>query len=87
MEIDYNIGNNSNTRLELCKIIMKKIHENGWTKTIAAEKLGIDQPQIAQLQKQIENEEIYGFSLKRLLYFLKILNYDIKITIEDKDKK
>lgn len=84
MQIDYNIGNDSDTRLELCKIIIEKIQENGWTQTHAADKLGIDQLKISQLRKQMENEEILGFSLKRLLDFVKILGYDIKITIEDK---
>lgn len=73
MQINYSNSNQNEIRLELCKIIMKKINENGWTQTIAAEKLGIDIPKISQMKKQMESKEMHGFSLNRLLGFYKTL--------------
>lgn len=86
MQINYNIGDNE-LRLELCKIIIAKIEEKGWTKTKTADILGLDQPQVSQLERQTMNREIHGFSLKRLLGFLENIGYEVKITIEDKKDK
>lgn len=82
MEIIYD-DNSSKIREKLCRIIMQKIKENGYTQTIAAEKLGIEQHTLSRMQKGMENNDLNGFSMSRLLTFLKKLDYKIKILIED----
>lgn len=82
MEIIYD-DNSSKIRERLCRIIMQKIKENGYTQTIAAEKLGIEQHTLSRMQKGMENNDLNGFSMSRLLTFLKKLDYKIKILIED----
>ncbi|MGL9726440.1 MAG: helix-turn-helix domain-containing protein [Wolbachia sp.] len=64
-------------KTKLLYIINKIIEKNTWTQAHAAEKLGIDQPKVSQ----IKNGKIDGFSLERLLGFLRKLNHDITITI------
>lgn len=60
-------------------IINKIIEKNAWTQAFAAEKLGIDQPKVSQ----IKNGKIDGFSLERLLGFLKKLDHEITITMTE----
>jgi|GEM_PF-4548890 len=64
---------------KLLSIISKFIGENGWTQAHAAEKLGVDQPKISQ----IKNGKTDGFSLERLLGFLKKLGFRIIIIITE----
>ncbi|HCE59406.1 MAG TPA: DNA-binding protein [Wolbachia sp.] len=64
---------------KLLDIIRKVIEKNTWTQSHAAERLGIDQPKVSQ----IKNGKIDGFSLERLLVFLKKLNHKITITIAE----
>lgn len=67
---------------KLLNIIRKVIEKNTWTQAHAAERLGIDQPKVSQ----IKNGKIDGFSLERLLVFLKKLNHKVTITIvEEQD--
>lgn len=82
MEIIYD-NDIDEIREKLCRIIMQKIKENGYTQTIAAEKLGIEQHILSRMQKGMENNDLNGFSMSRLLTFLKKLDYKIKILIED----
>jgi predicted XRE-type DNA-binding protein len=63
----------------LLDIMRDTIEKNAWTQAYAAERLGIDQPKVSQ----IKNGKTEGFSLERLLIFLKKLDYQIIITIED----
>lgn len=71
-----NLGS-AEIKTKLLHIINKIIEKNTWTQAYAAEKLGIDQPKVSQ----IKNGKIDGFSLERLLGFLKKLNHDITITM------
>ncbi|MGL9726605.1 MAG: helix-turn-helix domain-containing protein [Wolbachia sp.] len=71
-----NLGS-AEIKTKLLYIINKIIEKNTWTRAYAAEKLGIDQPKVSQ----IKNGKIDGFSLERLLGFLRKLNHDITITI------
>lgn len=64
---------------KLLGIISKIIGKNTWTQACAAEKLGIDQPKVSQIKSGKTN----GFSLERLLGFLKKLDHEIIITITE----
>lgn len=66
-------------KTKLLYIINKIIEKNAWTQAFAAEKLGIDQPKVSQ----IKNGKIDGFSLERLLGFLKKLDHEITITMTE----
>ncbi|MGL9732583.1 MAG: helix-turn-helix domain-containing protein [Wolbachia sp.] len=64
---------------ELLSIISRFIEKKGWTQAKAAEILGVDQPKISQ----IKNGKTDGFSLERLLGFLKKLSFGITIAITE----
>ncbi|WP_264732478.1 helix-turn-helix domain-containing protein [Wolbachia endosymbiont (group A) of Sphaerophoria taeniata] len=66
-------------KTKLLYIINKIIEKNAWTQAFAAEKVGIDQPKVSQ----IKNGKIDGFSLERLLGFLKKLDHEITITMTE----
>ncbi|CAO3614178.1 unnamed protein product [Cunninghamella blakesleeana] len=55
---------------------MEKINEKGYTQTVAADILGVDLPKISQMKRQMESNEIHGFSLLRLLGFLENLGFN-----------
>ncbi|QKX03055.1 XRE family transcriptional regulator [Wolbachia endosymbiont of Litomosoides sigmodontis] len=81
MEI-ISLNNNScsvEIKKKLLDIITKVIEKNTWTQAHAAERLGVDQPKISQ----IKNGKTDGFSLERLLGFLKKFDYEITITITE----
>lgn len=65
--ISLNNLDSAGIKTKLLYIINKIIEKNAWTQAFAAEKLGIDQPKVSQ----IKNGKIDGFSLERLLGFLK----------------
>lgn len=67
--ISLNNLDSAEVKTKLLYIINKIIEKNAWTQAFAAEKLGIDQPKVSQ----IKNGKIDGFSLERLLGFLKSL--------------
>ncbi len=81
--ISLNSLNSSEIKRKLLDIMRSTIEKNVWTQAYAAEKLGIDQPKVSQ----IKNGKIEGFSLERLLIFLKKLDYNITITIEEHSNK
>ncbi|MDG7056112.1 MAG: helix-turn-helix domain-containing protein [Wolbachia endosymbiont of Meromenopon meropis] len=62
---------------KLLRIISEFITTKCWTQARAAEELGIDQPKISQ----IKNGKTDGFSLERLLAFLKKLGFGITIVM------
>ncbi|MCV3769356.1 helix-turn-helix domain-containing protein [Wolbachia endosymbiont of Dipetalonema caudispina] len=81
MEI-ISLNNNScnvEVKKKLLNIISKVIEKNAWTQAHAAERLGVDQPKISQ----IKNGKTDGFSLERLLSFLKKFEHEITITITE----
>ncbi|MDN5248054.1 MAG: helix-turn-helix transcriptional regulator [Wolbachia endosymbiont of Tyrophagus putrescentiae] len=63
----------------LLDMIARTIENNSWTQAYVAELLGIDQPKVSQ----IKNGRTNGFSLERLLVFLKKLGHEISISIEE----
>ena len=74
------ISLNSLSSTEIKKKLLNKIREvieKFKTQTEAATILGIDQPKVSQ----IKNGKIDGFSLERLLVFLKKLGCKITITV------
>ncbi|NEV49697.1 XRE family transcriptional regulator [Wolbachia pipientis] len=75
--ISLNNLDSAGVKTKLLYIINKIIEKNAWTQAFAAEKLGIDQPKVSQ----IKNGKIDGFSLERLLGFLKKLDHKITITM------
>jgi predicted XRE-type DNA-binding protein len=75
--ISFNSSGSMVTKKMLFAVIKMKIEQEGWTQFEAAEKLGIDQPKVSQ----IKNDKMGGFSLERLLVFLKRLDHEITITI------
>ncbi|MDD9331908.1 MAG: helix-turn-helix transcriptional regulator [Wolbachia sp.] len=80
MEImSLNSLNSVEVKKKLLDIMKNLIEEKGWKQAYAAEKLGIDQPKVSQ----IKNGKIDGFSLERLLVFLKKLGYDVTIIITE----
>ncbi|WP_168464246.1 helix-turn-helix domain-containing protein [Wolbachia endosymbiont of Ctenocephalides felis wCfeT] len=74
-----NSSDNVEIKIKLLDEINKFIEGKNWTQSYAAEQLGIDQPKVSQ----IKNGKIDGFSLERLLTFLKRLDHEIKITITE----
>ncbi|WP_265023764.1 helix-turn-helix domain-containing protein [Wolbachia endosymbiont (group A) of Epistrophe grossularia] len=77
--ISLNNLDSAGIKTKLLYIINKIIEKNAWTQAFAAEKLGIDQPKVSQ----IKNGKIDGFSLERLLGFLKKLDHEITITMTE----
>ena len=61
----------SDLAIQISKIIQQK----GWTQKKAAGILGIDQPKVSALK----NGRLGGFSIERLLSFLRALDRDIDI--------
>lgn len=70
-------------KYKLIDIINTKIEEKEWNQSTAASILNIDQPKISKLRYR----KINGFSLQRLLYFLKILDCEITIIVEEKKNR
>ena len=66
----------SNLAIQINKIIEQK----GWTQKKAAGVLGIDQPKVSALK----NGRLGGFSIERLLSFLRALDRDIDIIVRPK---
>lgn len=62
--------------------INKIIEQQGWKQKKAAVVLGIDQPKISALK----NGRLSGFSIERLLAFLRALGQDIDIVIRPKNQ-
>lgn len=60
--------------------INKIIGQKGWTQKKAAGVLGIDQPKVSALK----NGRLAGFSIERLLSFLRALDRDIDIVVRPK---
>lgn len=77
--ISLNNLDSAGIKTKLLYIINKIVEKNAWTQAFAAEKLGIDQPKVSQ----IKNGKIDGFSLERLLGFLKKLDHEITITMTE----
>ncbi|MDR0773058.1 MAG: helix-turn-helix domain-containing protein [Wolbachia pipientis] len=77
--ISLNNLDSAGVKTKLLYIINKIIEKNAWTQAFAAEKLGIDQPKVSQ----IKNGKIDGFSLERLLGFLKKFNHEITIMMTE----
>lgn len=77
--ISLNNLDSAGVKTKLLHIINEVIEKNAWTQAYAAEKLGIDQPKVSQ----IKNGKIDGFSLERLLGFLKKLDHEITITMTE----
>ena len=65
---------------ELAIQISKIIKQKGWTQKKAAGILGIDQPKVSALK----NGRLGGFSIERLLSFLRALDRDIDIVVRPK---
>lgn len=80
--ISLNNLDSAGVKTKLLHIINKVIEKNAWTQSYAAEKLGIDQPKVSQ----IKNGKIDGFSLERLLGFLKKFDHEITITMTESQK-
>ena len=66
----------SDLAIQISKIIQQK----GWTQKKAAGVLGIDQPKVSALK----NGRLGGFSIERLLSFLRALDRDIDIVVRPK---
>ncbi|MGL9758207.1 MAG: helix-turn-helix domain-containing protein [Wolbachia sp.] len=77
--ISLNNLDSAEVKTKLLHIINKTIEKNAWTQAYAAEKLGIDQPKVSQ----IKNGKIDGFSLERLLGFLKKFDHEITIMMKE----
>ncbi|OEY86888.1 DNA-binding protein [Wolbachia pipientis] len=75
--ISLNNSNSLEIKRKLLGIMKDTIEKKHLKQTDAAEKLGIDQPKVSQ----INNGKIEGFSLERLLVFLTKLDYHVTITI------
>jgi predicted XRE-type DNA-binding protein len=68
-------------KVDIAIKINEIIAHKGYKQKEAAEILKIDQPKISALK----NGRLRGFSLERLFGFLDKLNYDVKISIIDRD--
>ncbi|APR98474.1 helix-turn-helix domain-containing protein [Wolbachia endosymbiont of Folsomia candida] len=79
--ISLNSLDSTEIKRRLIDIINSFIEKYNWTQSHAAEILGIDQPKVSQ----IKNGKIDGFSLERLLSFLKKLDHEIIITMKESE--
>jgi predicted XRE-type DNA-binding protein len=64
-------------KAELAATINELILDRGLTQTQAANVLGIDQPSVSKLARG----KISGFSLERLINFLRLLHHDVEIRV------
>ena len=65
------------TKVALAVEINRALAANGLTQTVAAKRLGINQPKISALM----NYRLEGFSVERLMNILTALGRDVEITI------
>jgi len=67
-------------KADLAHTISRIIDDNGWTQERTAEALRVDQPKVSALVRG----RLTGFSVDRLLRFVNVLGYDVKIGISPK---
>lgn len=77
--VSLNSLDSTEIKRKLIDMINNFIEKYNWTQSYAAEILGVDQPKVSQLK----NGKIDGFSLERLLSFLKKLDHEIIITMKE----
>lgn len=70
-------------KAELVRQISVIVEERGLTQTEAAELLGTTQPKLSELLRG----RLSGFSMERLLRFLKRLDRDIEIVVKPKARR
>lgn len=73
------LGDVKYVKLELMGIIAKVISEKYATQKEAADVLGIDQPKVSQISRL----KVGGFSLKYLVNLLTLLDYEVKVKIQE----
>jgi len=69
-------------KLKLAMQINEIIEEHGWNQTIAAKKLGTQQPEISNLKRG----RIRSITYDRLMGWLVTLGYSVKIEVERSNK-
>ena len=79
-DLGFNRPEEELAKSDLAIQISKIIQQKGWTQKKAAGILGIDQPKVSALK----NGRLGGFSIERLLSFLRALDRDIDIVVRPK---
>jgi predicted XRE-type DNA-binding protein len=69
-------------KAELARAIRRLIAEGGLTQAVAAEVLGITQPDVSNLHRG----RLAGFSMERLYRFLNALGQDVQIVVQPKPR-
>jgi len=82
-DLGYDRPEEELTKSNLAVLINKIIKQQGWTQKKAAAILGVDQPKVSALK----NGRLGGFSIERLLSFLRALDHDIEILVYPKFEK
>ena len=81
-DLGYADAEERQTKLRLAHAINGVIARRRLTQTVAAEKLGVNQPKISALA----NYRLAGFSVERLMSFLTALDQDVEIVIRNKPR-
>lgn len=81
-DLNYKNAEEMQTKAELAHEIYLIIQRKKLTQSKAAKLLRLTQPKVSNLV----NGRLSGFSIERLINFLNILDYDVKITLKKKPK-
>ena len=81
-DLGYADADERQTKLRLAHTINGVIARQKLTQSLAAGKLGVNQPKISALA----NYKLDGFSVERLMAFLVALDQDVEITIKKKPR-
>ena len=81
-DLGYPDAEERQTKLRLAHAINTVISRRRLTQTVAAEKLGVNQPKISALA----NYKLEGISVERLMMFLTALDQDVEIVIRKKPR-
>jgi predicted XRE-type DNA-binding protein len=82
-DLDLPNPNEHYVKARLVMIIGQTIERSGLTQTQAATKMGLKQPDVSK----ILHGRFEGFSLERLLFFVKSLGSDVQIKIKPSDPR
>ena len=81
-DLGYADADERQTKLRFAHAINGVIGRRRLSQTVAAERLGVNQPKVSSLA----NYKLEGFSVERLMTFLTPLDHDVEIVIRNKPR-
>ncbi|WP_439925570.1 helix-turn-helix domain-containing protein [Nitrobacter sp. JJSN] len=82
-DLGFENAHEQNVKAHLALLITKIIEKFGLTQGQAATRMGVKQPDVSKLLRG----NLDGFSLERLLFFIRVLGSDIEIKIKPSKPK